>query len=235
MRGVFVRLCAVVTVICALSAPAFAQQAMLAGVISDGSGGVLPGVTVEVSSPALIEKVRSAVSDGTGQYRIVALPPGTYAVSYALAGFNTVRREGVALTGNATTTVNIELRVGAIEESVVVTGESPIVDVQNARRQQVIAGQVLSTLPTSRSYNNILQLVPSVAAGDGNIQLRPTMLLFTAHGGSAQDGRLTVDGINTGSSRGGSGVSSYVPDVQNASEVVFTISGNLGEAETGGP
>ena len=117
----------------------------------------------------------------------------------------------------------------------VVTGESPIVDVQSARQAQVIAGGVLSTLPTSRSYNNVLQLVPSVVAGDGNIQLRPTMLLFTAHGGSTQDGRLTVDGVNTGSSRGGSGVSSYVPDVQNATEVVFSISGNLGEAETGGP
>ena len=107
----------------------------------------------------------------------------------------------------------------------VVTGESPIVDVQSARQAAGDRRSVLSSLPTSRSYNNVLQLVPSVVAGDGNIQLRPTMLLFTAHGGSTQDGRLTVDGVNTGSSRGGSGVSSYVPDVQNATEVVFTISG----------
>src|SRR5688572_6055900 len=235
MRGVFVRLCAVVAVFVVLCSPASAQQATIAGVVTDGQGGVLPGVTVEVSSPALIEKVRSVVSDGTGQYRVVALPPGTYAISYTLAGFNTARREGLEVTGASTATINIEMRVGSLEESIVVTGESPIVDVQSARRQQVIAGNTLSTLPTSRSYNNVLQLVPSVTAGDGNIQLRPTMLLFTAHGGSTQDGRLTVDGISTGSSRGGSGVSSYVPDVQNATEVVFTISGNLGEAETGGP
>ena len=235
MCRVLLRLLATFALSVALPTLAFAQQATIAGVVTDGSGGVLPGVTVEVSSPALIEKVRSAVSDGTGQYRIVSLPPGVYAVSYALSGFNTTRREAIEVSGSSTVTINIELRVGSLEESVLVTGESPVVDVQNARRQQVIAGPVLSTLPTSRSYNNVLQLVPSVTAGDGNIQLRPTMLLFTAHGGSTQDGRLTVDGINTGSSRGGSGVSSYVPDVQNATEVVFTISGNLGEAETGGP
>jgi hypothetical protein len=235
MRRVLLRLLAASALSVALPTFASAQQATIAGLVTDGSGAVLPGVTVEVSSPALIEKVRSAVSDGTGQYRIVALPPGPYAISYALTGFNTVRREGVDVTGSNIVTINIELRVGALEESVVVTGESPIVDVQSARQQQVIAGTVLSSLPTSRSYNNVLQLVPSVVAGDGNIQLRPTMLLFTAHGGSTQDGRLTVDGVNTGSSRGGSGVSSYVPDVQNATEVVFTISGNLGEAETGGP
>ena len=115
------------------------------------------------------------------------------------------------------------------------TGESPIVDVQSARRQQVIDGDVLNTIPTSRSYNNVLQLVPGVVAGDGQVQLRPTMLLFTAHGGSTEDGRLTLDGINTGASRGGAGVSGYIPDMQNAAEVTFTISGNLGEAETGGP
>jgi hypothetical protein len=116
-----------------------------------------------------------------------------------------------------------------------VTGESPIVDVQSARRQQVIDGDVLNAIPTSRSYNNVLQLVPGVVAGDGQVQLRPTMLLFTAHGGSTEDGRLTLDGINTGASRGGAGVSGYIPDMQNAQEVTFSISGNLGEVETGGP
>ena len=145
------------------------------------------------------------MTDGTGQYRIVGLPSGTYTVTYTLTGFNIVKREGVELAGALIVTIDIQMRVGAIEESVVVTGESPVVDVQSARRQQIIGGPVLAALPTSRSYNNVLQLVPSVVAGDGNLQLRPTMLLFTAHGGSTQDGRLTVDGINTGSSRGGIG------------------------------
>jgi hypothetical protein len=234
MRGL-VRTLAVLSAILLLPAATYAQQATISGVIRDASGGVLPGVSVEATSPVLTEKVRSVITDGTGQYRIVELPPGTYSVTYSLQGFNVVKREGVVLTGALTANIDIELRVGSLEETVTVTGESPIVDVQSARRQQVIDGDVLNTIPTSRSYNNVLQLVPGVVAGDGQVQLRPTMLLFTAHGGSTEDGRLTLDGINTGASRGGAGVSGYIPDMQNAAEVTFTISGNLGEAETGGP
>ncbi len=234
MRGL-VRTLAVLSAVLLAPVVASAQQASISGVIKDASGAVLPGVSVEATSPALTEKVRSVVSDGTGQYRIVELPPGTYAVTFSLPGFNLVKREGVVLTGALTANIDVELRVGSLEETVTVTGESPIVDVQSARRQQIIDGDVLQTIPTSRSYNNVLQLVPGVVAGDGQVQLRPTMLLFTAHGGSTEDGRLTLDGINTGASRGGAGVSGYIPDMQNAAEVTFTISGNLGEAETGGP
>jgi len=212
-----------------------AQDATITGVVTDASGAVLPGATVEAASVVLTEKVRSVVTDSTGQYRIVALPPGNYSITFSLPGFGTVKREGVQLSGAITATINVELRVGALQETVTVTGESPIVDVQSARRQQVIDGDVLQALPTSRSYNNVLQLVPGVVAGNGQVQLRPAMLLFSAHGGSAEDGRLTVDGINTGASRGGAGVSGYIPDMQNTAEVTFTISGNLGEAETGGP
>src|SRR5689334_837295 len=101
-------------------------QASITGVVKDSSGSVLPGVTVEASSPALIEKVRSATTDGTGQYRIVDLRPGTYTLTFTLPGFSLVRREGLELTGSFTATVNADLRVGAIEETVTVTGESPI-------------------------------------------------------------------------------------------------------------
>ncbi|MDO8632412.1 MAG: carboxypeptidase-like regulatory domain-containing protein, partial [Phycisphaerales bacterium] len=222
-----------------LMVPAIARaqqaQASIAGVVKDASGGVLPGVTVEVASPVLTEKVRTSVTDGTGQYRIVGLPPGTDSVTLALTGFNTVKRDGIELTGTFTATVDADMRVGSLQETVTVTGETPVVDVQSARRQAVIDGNVLQAIPSSRSYNNVLQLVPGVDPGTAQIQLSPTMLLFTAHGGSSQDGRLTVDGINTGASRGGSGVSGYVPDMQNTQEVAFSISGNLGEAETGGP
>ena len=128
------------------------------------------------------------------------------------------------LSGTFTATIDADLRVGSLEETVTVPGESPIVDVQSARRQQVIDGDVLQQIPTSRSYNNVLQLVPGVVAGDGQVQLRPAMLLFTAHGGNTEDGRLTVDGINTGASRGGAGVSGYIPDMQNTAEITFTIS-----------
>src|SRR6185503_16232451 len=113
-------------------------QATIAGVVKDASGAVLPGVTVEAASPALIEKVRTVVSDGSGQYRIIELRPGTYTVTFTLPGFNAVKREGIELTGNFTATVNADLRVGAIEETVTVTGETPIVDVSSATRQRVL-------------------------------------------------------------------------------------------------
>ena len=108
-------------------------QASIAGVVRDASGAVLPGVTVEASSPVLIEKVRSVVTDSTGQYRIVDLRPGTYNVIFTLTGFSTLQREGIELTGSVIATVNVELRVGALEDTVTVTGESPIVDVQSVR------------------------------------------------------------------------------------------------------
>src|SRR5689334_19753356 len=106
-------------------------QASIAGTVKDSSDALLPGVTVEASSPALIEKTRSAVTDGTGQYRIENLRPGTYTVTFTLQGFTTVRREGIELTGSFTANVNADLKVGQVAETVVVSGESPIVDVQS--------------------------------------------------------------------------------------------------------
>ena len=126
-------------------------QGSITGTVKDSSGAVLPGVTVEASSQALIEKVRSATTDGTGQFRIVDLRPGTYAVTFALAGFNTVRREGLELTGSFTVSVNAELRVGALEETVTVTGETPVVDVQNASRQRVFGHDVVDAVPTAKN------------------------------------------------------------------------------------
>src|SRR5918999_371429 len=111
-------------------------QASIAGVIRDASGAVLPGVTVEAASPALIEKVRTVTSDGAGQYRIENLRPGVYDVTFALPGFSTVRREGIELSGTFVATINADMRVGALEETVTVTGASPIVDVQSANRER---------------------------------------------------------------------------------------------------
>jgi hypothetical protein len=141
MRGL-VRTLVVLSAVLLAPVAAYAQ-ASIAGVIKDASGAVLPGVSVEATSPALTEKVRSVVTAGTGQYRIVELPPGAYTVTFSLQGFNVVKREGVVLTGSLTAAIDIELRVGSLEETVTVTGESPIVDVQSARRQQVIDGDVL--------------------------------------------------------------------------------------------
>src|SRR5688572_1033520 len=122
-----------VVVFC-LAAPSVAlAQASITGTVRDTTGPVLPGVTVEASSPALIEKVRAAVTDGAGRYRIVDLRPGTYTVTFTLPGFNTVRREGVALEGTFTATIDGELGVGTLKETITVTSESPVVDVQSVR------------------------------------------------------------------------------------------------------
>src|SRR5437763_800100 len=127
------RLAALVAVIAGvLLCPSLAfAQASIVGVVKDTSGAVLPGVTVEAASSALIEKTRSVVTDGTGQYRIENLRPGAYTVTFTLSGFNTVKREGVELSGTFTATVPAELRVGAVEETITVTAQAALVDVQS--------------------------------------------------------------------------------------------------------
>src|SRR5688572_31004188 len=122
--------CAVVLVWTALLPSVAFAQASITGTVKDTSGAVLPGVTVEAASPVLIEKVREAVSDANGRFQVVDLRPGTYTVTFSLAGFNTVKREGVVLSGSAAVNVDAELRVGSIEETITVTGEAPVVDVQ---------------------------------------------------------------------------------------------------------
>src|SRR5437667_11453953 len=130
---------------------AASAQAAITGVVKDASGGVLPGATIEAASPVLIEKVRSVVSDATGQYRIVDLRPGTYSVTFSLPGFSTVKREGIELTGSFVATVNGELKVGALEETITVTGEPPSVDVQSAKQQTTVSKDILNASPSSRS------------------------------------------------------------------------------------
>src|SRR5882672_6903304 len=127
-----------------LPATAWAQAdtGSIAGVVRDPSGAVMPGVTVEAASPALIEKVRVVTTDGQGLYRIVDLRPGTYTVTFTLPGFGTVRREGIALTTGFTANVNAEMKVGALEETVTVTGESPVVDTQNVQQQQTLSREI---------------------------------------------------------------------------------------------
>src|SRR5687768_16170528 len=129
MRAVLRVLWSVVGIVCV---PALAlAQGSITGVVKDASGAVLPGATVEVASPVLIEKVRTAVTDGSGQYRIIDLRPGVYSVTVTLQGFNTVRRDAVELTGTMVARIDVDMRVGSLEETITVTGESPIVDVQS--------------------------------------------------------------------------------------------------------
>jgi outer membrane receptor protein involved in Fe transport len=146
---------------------ASAQTSTIAGTVRDASGGVLPGVTVEVSSPALIEKVRTVVSDAEGRYSVVALRPGTYRVTFALPGFGTVTREGVELTSDFTAVVNVEMKVGTLEETITVTGESPIVDTQTITQRHVMTREVLDVLPTGRNIQAIGIMIPGTTLAFG--------------------------------------------------------------------
>src|SRR4051812_27122906 len=136
-------------VLCYLSlgTPAWAQQASgIAGVVRDTSGLAMPGVTVEAASPALIEKVRSVVSDGEGRYTIVDLRPGTYTVTYSLTGFSTVKRDGITLGAGFTATVNVAMQVGSLEETITVSGAAPVVDTVSMRKQETLNTSELEAL-----------------------------------------------------------------------------------------
>ena len=122
-------------VVLLLTAFVAAQTGQIVGVVRDASGAALPGVTVEATSPALIEKSRVTTTDANGRYRITSLPVGQYSVTFRLEGFSTVRREGIALTADFTANVNAEMKVGEIKETVTVVAEAPVVDVQSARVQ----------------------------------------------------------------------------------------------------
>jgi hypothetical protein len=193
------RLARVSVLVSILLAPAAVYaQASITGVVKDTSGAVLPGVTVEAASPALIEKVRSVVSDGTGQYRIENLRPGAYTVTFTLPGFATIRREGIELTGTFTATVHAELRVGALEETLTVTGEAPVVDIQSTTRERVMTREILDTIPTDRSALALGVLIPGVNFNRQNVGGleaqwgRLSGALSTQGGGSAA---TTLNGI----------------------------------------
>ena len=149
-----------------LPAATWAQQAngTIAGVVKDASGAVMPGVTVEAASPALIEKVRSVVSDGQGQYRIVDLRPGTYVVTFTLAGFSTFRREGMDLAAGFTANVNAELKVGALEETITVSGSAPVVDTQTVQQQTSVQRSTLDAIPTTRRLAQLNTIIPGATA-----------------------------------------------------------------------
>ena len=154
----------VLAAIAALPSAALAQQAAgIAGVVRDTSGGVLPGVTVEAASPVLIEKVRTAVTDADGRYNIIDLLPGTYTVTYTLSGFNVFRREGIVLNAGFTAPINVDMQVGTLEETITVTGEAPLVDTQNVRRQTSVTREQFEALPlATKNVNSLMSLTAGV-------------------------------------------------------------------------
>ena len=144
LKGVVVGLCLFL-----LPVAAFAQGA-IAGQVKDASGAVLPGVTVEAASPVLIEKVRTVVSDGSGNYRVENLRPGSYAVTFTLPGFSTVKRDNVEVSGSGVAPADATLRVGTVSETITVTGETPLVDTSTTKKQIVLDHDLVQNLPSSR-------------------------------------------------------------------------------------
>ena len=204
-----------------------AQQASsIAGLVKDASGAVIPGVTVEAASPALIEKVRSVVTDGAGRYSIEELRPGTYTVTFTLPGFSTVNREGLELPSNFTSTVNAEMKVGAVEEALTVTGASPVVDVQNNQKTQVMSRDVLDAVPSAKTIQSLGQLIVGVQLTSPDVGGSRAMqqTYFVVHGVGAAGANVTVDGLPTNGLMGDGAVQAYHNEAM-AQEIVFLTAG----------
>src|SRR5215831_9249570 len=229
-----------------LPAALYAQAvtgASIAGTVKDASGAVLPAVTVEASSPALIEKVRIALTDSTGQYKIENLRPGTYSVTFTLSGFTTQKREGIALEGSFVATVNADLALGNVSETVTVTSASPVVDVQSSQRERVFSQEVIEAIPAGRSHINEIVLIPGIQAaqpGRGGLQdvggtnnLQNTT--FSIHGSRTFDTRLQFDGVRLGNVLSPGEFSNYVPDTGATQEVTVDYSSMQAELAFAGP
>jgi len=221
-----------------LSVTAFAQvQSAIAGVVKDASGAVLPGVTVEASSPALIEKSRAVVTDAEGQYKIIDLRPGDYTVTFSLSGFSTVKREGVNLTASFTATVNADLKVGALEETITVSGAAPTVDVQNVVQQKVMTRDIVDAIPVgAKSVMSVGVLIPGVTTNSqdvGGTQYGSAALAI--HGSALFEQQLLYDGMyyNNGAGRGGS-FTAIAPNSATIQEISYETGALTAESEVAG-
>ena len=220
--------------IAALPSAAWAQS-VITGIVRDTSGAVMPGVTVEAASPALIEGVRTGVTDTNGAYRIVDLRPGVYTLKYQLTGFNTQVREGFELAANFVATVNIDLTVGTLQESVTVSGASPVVDVQSNAKQQVLTRDVLSAVPTAGTIQGLGQLVVGVTLNvpdvGGSRAMQQTYFAVRGQGGAQTV--VLVDGMMTNGLMGDGAVQAYHNESMTQEAVYQTAGGNA-ETLTGG-
>jgi hypothetical protein len=233
-RRIIPLLLAVLSLLVLLPTAASAQSAF-SGVVRDTSGAVLPGVSVEASSPVLIEKSRVVITDEQGRYTITDLRPGTYKLTFTLEGFSTFVRDGVELAGNTTAPINAEMKVGALQESVTVSGQSPLVDVQNAQRTQVVERDVIDALPTTRNMQSVGAIVPGVKISRpdvGGSQMMEQTYMRT-HGADDRHTNIQVDGMTVNSAMGDGNIQAYNDDAL-AQQVVFQTSALPAEVAAGG-
>ena len=222
------------TAVVLLPATGFAQSA-LTGEVTDNTGGVLPGVTVEASSPALIEGSRIAITDGTGRYNIIDLRPGIYSVTMTLPGFSTFVQEGIEVQASTNVTINGALSVGALEETVTVSGEAPIVDVQSAARTEVIQRDVIDALPTPRNTQSIGYLAQGVRLTRPDVGGAQMMeqVRMSVHGATPRHTTMQVDGMIVNSQMGDGLIMNYNNQALSQ-EMAMTTSGNNAEVAAGG-
>src|SRR5438093_416430 len=210
-------------------------QSAIGGVVRDSSGAVLPGVTVEASSDVLIERARSVVTDGQGQYRIIDLRPGVYTVTFTLVGFQVFKRSGVELPGNFTATINAEMRIGGIEESITVSGQSPVVDVQSAARIMVLTRDTLDAIPTGRTIQGLGQLVVGVTLNvpdvGGSRAMQQTYM--SVHGLSSSQVTTQVDGMMVNGLDGDGAVQNYFNNMMSQ-EMAYQTAGAGTDVSGGG-
>src|SRR5262245_56275277 len=258
VRGVVKGLLGLAAAVLLLPAAAYAQEGQITGTVRDSSCAVMPGVTVEVTSPALIEKVRTATTDTVGQYRITNLTVGTYKVTFSLEGFTKQERDEIVLSSGFTASVNATMSVGQLAETIVVSGVTPTVDVQNAREVISFEGAQIRDLPTSRNVNSLLELTPGISSnykatssnspfgapgvcvGGIGVFCNPGIAGFNVGDtGTALDqsnlsqGRVLVDGqvVNSGGTVPIVGqTGGYTADIANSQEVNIKVSGALGES-----
>jgi hypothetical protein len=221
---------------CVLFPALVLAQGSIVGSVKDATGALLPGVTVEAASPALIEKVRSVTTDGSGQYRIVDLRPGTYAVTFTLPGFSSFRRDGIELTGSFSATVDAEMKLGSVEETITVTGQSPVVDVQSASLQRVISKDVIDAIPAGRGQSALAVLIPGMIAGGQDVggSNNQTLSAISIHGGRGTDQRQSVDGLTVRNVAGQGNSTNTVMDVGSSQELTIDYAAGNAEAITGG-
>jgi len=217
-----------------ISTSAYAQS-VITGTVRDASGASMPGVTVEAASPVLIEKVKSVVSDGNGNYRITDLRPGLYSVSFTLTGFNTYRREGLELPSDFTATLNVELKVGALEETITVTGESPIVDVSSTSRTQILSRDVLDAVPTGRTIYGMSQLVTGVQLSTPDVGGSRAMQqsYMSTRGLTSANNIVQIDGLMINGLDGDGAVQQYINN-QMIQEMSYTTAGAGADVSPGG-
>ncbi len=225
---------------CLLVAPtaAFADSS-IAGVVTDATGAVLPGVTVEATSPALIEQTRSVVSDANGSYRVVDLRPGTYKVTFTLPGFNTFVREGIVLETDFTATINAQMKVGGVEETITVSGASPVVDVSSTMSRTVLSREQIEALPTGRSYQSLSATIPALApAGSGRFDVGGASQMWqgtiVAYGSLSNDMSIEVDGMSVAVLLNQGSISGVYHNQGAYQEMAYQVVAGTAESQTGG-